>query len=287
LSQGYDYESPTIISLLEKGWAVVISDYEGLGTLGDHTYMIGASQGRVALDVIRAAQRLPQTGLSSNAPVILMGYSQGGAASSWASELACTYAPEINIIAAVSGGVPTDLEANGRFVDGTAFAGFALIASFGLNAAYDEINLTEILNEDDLELLKKSSEMCIIGTEEMDAKLGTPFTHFTDYAMFNPVDDPTWQYYMAKSKLGKVAPKFPVYLYYGVTDMIVPYEPAAELRRDWCRLGAIVEWHPSFEVHLTELYSGPHRAINWIENRIDGIPVYGNCSNSLSLISYW
>jgi predicted esterase len=279
LSQGYDYEAPTIISLLKKGWAVVVSDYEGLGTPGDHTYMVGPSQGRVALDVIRAAQSLPQAGLSANASVILMGYSQGGGASSWASELASTYAPEINIIAAVLGGVPADLEANGRFLDGTAFASFALLASVGLNAAYDEINLTEILNEDGLELLEKSSKMCLVGTEELDTKLGTPFSRFTDYALFNPVDDPTWQYYMALSKLGKVTPKFPVYLYHGIIDMIVPYAPAAELRRDWCKLGAVVEWHPSYEVHMTALYSGPNKAIKWIANRIAGKPVYGNCHN--------
>jgi pimeloyl-ACP methyl ester carboxylesterase len=277
MSQGYDYESPNIISLLERGWAVVISDYEGLGTPSGHTYMIGPSQGRVALDIVRAAQSLPQTGLSSNAPVILMGFSQGGAAAGWASELSSDYAPEINIIASVLGGVPADLEATGRFLDGTIFAGLALMASVGLDNAYDEINLAEILKENGLELLSHSKSACILETDEIATKLGTLFSKFTDYAKFNPVDDPTWQHFMAKSKLGNKKPNMPVYLYHGIFDRMVPYDPATELRQDWCEQGAVVEWHTLFEGHLTSLYSGPARAVRWMEQRFAGMPARDNC----------
>jgi pimeloyl-ACP methyl ester carboxylesterase len=281
LSQGYDYDSLRLSRLLKRGWAVVISDYEGLGTPGDHTYMVGPSQGRVALDIVRAAQRLPQAGLSSDAPVILMGYSQGGAAAGWASEISSEYAPEINIIASVLGGVPADLEATGRFLDGKAFAGLALMATVGLDAAYEEINLTEVLKEEGLELLSHSKNMCIIGLEEIETKLRSLFSHFTDFAMINPVDDPVWQHIMAKSKLGNIKPTMPVYLYHGIFDRIAPYGQAAKLRKDWCDLGAVVEWHPLLKGHLTShTRLERKRAIGWMARRFAGIPVSDNCPHS-------
>ena len=88
LSQGADYEGFIIKSLLDQGWAVAVSDYQGLGTPGLHTYMVGPAQGHAVLDMARAAQRLPGTGLSPSTPVGLMGYSQGGGAAGWAAELA-------------------------------------------------------------------------------------------------------------------------------------------------------------------------------------------------------
>ena len=86
-SEGIEYEGIGIEGLLLRGYAVAMPDYEGLGTAGIHTYMDRVSQGRATLDVVRAAQRLPGTGLTSTSPVGLMGYSQGGGAAAAAVEL--------------------------------------------------------------------------------------------------------------------------------------------------------------------------------------------------------
>jgi hypothetical protein len=45
LSRGVDYEDTTILSLIEQGWAVAVSDYQGSGTPGLHTYMVGRRRG--------------------------------------------------------------------------------------------------------------------------------------------------------------------------------------------------------------------------------------------------
>ena len=58
-----------IKAALDRGWAVAVSDYEGLGTPGQHTYVVGRSEGRAVLDMARAAQRLPGTGLTTSTPV--------------------------------------------------------------------------------------------------------------------------------------------------------------------------------------------------------------------------
>ena len=55
-------------ALLAKGFAVAQTDYQGLGTPGDHTYVIRKPSAQATLDVIRAAQRLPGTGLPTAGP---------------------------------------------------------------------------------------------------------------------------------------------------------------------------------------------------------------------------
>ena len=46
--------------MLSQGYIVVATDYPGLGTDGIHPYLIGESEGRAVLDLVRAARRLPQ-----------------------------------------------------------------------------------------------------------------------------------------------------------------------------------------------------------------------------------
>ncbi len=38
------------------GWTFVATDYEGLGTPGVHPYLVGLSEARGVLDIVRAAQ---------------------------------------------------------------------------------------------------------------------------------------------------------------------------------------------------------------------------------------
>ncbi len=85
LTQGADYEGSAIDAALQQGYAVAVSDYQGLGTPGPHTYMVGQSMGHAVLDMARAAERLPGTGLGAGTPVGIWGYSEGGAAAGWAA----------------------------------------------------------------------------------------------------------------------------------------------------------------------------------------------------------
>ena len=49
--------------LVADGYAIVATDYEGLGTPGPHPYLVGASEARSVLDAVRAATELPGTGI--------------------------------------------------------------------------------------------------------------------------------------------------------------------------------------------------------------------------------
>jgi dipeptidyl aminopeptidase/acylaminoacyl peptidase len=77
---GYDHA--LLNRWLKAGYAVVQTDYEGLGTPGDHPYLIGVSEGRSVLDMVRAARKLDS---SLGKRVVIAGHSQGGHAALWAA----------------------------------------------------------------------------------------------------------------------------------------------------------------------------------------------------------
>lgn len=62
LPNGTAMEANLIQQLTLRGWAVVVTDYEGLGTPGVHTYTVGPSAGHAMLDAARAACASPRRG---------------------------------------------------------------------------------------------------------------------------------------------------------------------------------------------------------------------------------
>nr|WP_280452817.1 lipase family protein [Nocardia cyriacigeorgica] len=86
-----DYYLDTLYPrLLEAGYAVVISDYVGLGTPGTHPYLDGPSQARSVIDGVRAARSaFPE--LSSRWAVL--GQSQGGQTALFTAHIAAADAP--------------------------------------------------------------------------------------------------------------------------------------------------------------------------------------------------
>jgi pimeloyl-ACP methyl ester carboxylesterase len=88
------YVYPLLNRWLKAGYAVVRTDYQGLGTPGIHEYLVGVSEGRSTLDIVRAAHSLD--GRISNRFAIA-GHSQGGHAALWAARLAPKWTPDLKL----------------------------------------------------------------------------------------------------------------------------------------------------------------------------------------------
>ncbi|MEA2312666.1 MAG: hypothetical protein QOE28_2634, partial [Solirubrobacteraceae bacterium] len=77
-----DYVYPLLNRWLKAGYAVVRTDYQGLGTPGAHEFLNGAEEGRAMLDMARAARKLDR---SLSKTLEIAGHSQGGHAALWAA----------------------------------------------------------------------------------------------------------------------------------------------------------------------------------------------------------
>jgi uncharacterized membrane protein HdeD (DUF308 family) len=79
--------------VLDEGWALVATDYVGLGTESPHPYLIGQGEGRSVLDAVRAARLIDDADLSDQ--TVVWGHSQGGHAALWTGAIAPAYAADV------------------------------------------------------------------------------------------------------------------------------------------------------------------------------------------------
>ena len=256
----------TVARMLSLGYAVVMTDYEGLGTPGDHPYVIGRTLGRNVLDSLRAALAFDEAGLDADLPLGIIGYSEGGHSSAWAAELHPSYAPELNLVGVASGSVPVDLESAGENIDGSIYAFFAGYGALGLNAAYPELDLDRYLTP--------LGEQYLYGlrrTSVVTAALRGPHRMSIDDIMTeNVLNLPDWQARMRENKLGGSAPTAPVYLYTSCRDPLVPPAQTRGLAAAWEAAGADVTLQevPALE-HVTGLALGTHQATRWLNQRLN------------------
>lgn len=274
--KGTTVEANLIQQLTARGWAVAVTDYEGLGTPGDHTYTVGRAEGQAVLDAARAAQRLPgavRAGVTEDSPVGIMGYSQGGQASSWAAELHSTYAPELKVKGTATGGVPADLLKVADFNNGNVGAGLILMAAVGQDAAFPELDLAKYLNDKGRHYVDFMKNNCVA----IDAIAGA-FKKISDVTVKNPLYEADWQQRLRESDLGTRRPDAPVFLYHGTLDELIPYGVGKQLRTDWCAKGAEVRWAPiPLGEHVVGAVAGAVPAADWLAGRFAGKPAHSNC----------
>jgi secretory lipase len=270
------YEASHVQALLDRGWAVAVTDYEGLGTPGDHTYVVKDAEAHAVLDLVRAAQRLPGSGIASNAPVGIWGYSQGGQAAAAVAEQESTYAPELNVVGVAAGGIPADLNVVAEHLntDGNFWFSFLAFAAVGLDTAYPELDLDSYLNQTGRDMLTAGRNACLV-----DGLLLGTGKHIEDLTTTNPLTTPRWQARINQQGLGNVGPQVPVLAYHGVVDDVIPYSQATALRDAWCARGTNLQWrdYPT-DTHASGEFSATTDAINWLNARLTNQPPTPTCN---------
>jgi dienelactone hydrolase len=150
-------------SWLKSGYAVVRTDYEGLGTPGVHPYLIGRSEGRSTLDMVRAARHLvPAIGRR----VVISGHSQGGHAALWAAALAPRWTPELRIRGTVPFAPANHLgEQSKAFpslaAPGGGLTGLIALMIRGADTAYPDLHLRRSLSVRARQLYPQTNRRCL------------------------------------------------------------------------------------------------------------------------------
>ena len=146
---------------LKAGYAVVRTDYEGLGTPGPHRYLIGASEGRGVVEIMLAAHQLYPK-LSKD--YLIGGHSQGGQASVFAASLAPKLAPKLNLKGVFSYAPASHLYEQGNAVSslGDDFKGLTALAVMILYSAAREsgVDPSTLVTAEIAALLPKIEEVC-------------------------------------------------------------------------------------------------------------------------------
>ncbi|HEX9258946.1 MAG TPA: alpha/beta hydrolase [Acidimicrobiales bacterium] len=217
-----------------KGWVFVASDYQGLGTPGDHTYLVGQAEGRNVLDSIRAAQRLPGLGTSEKSAGLVWGHSQGGGAAWFAAELAPTYAADANVKGSAAGAPAGDPGLLLSITSGGRNAGYGLMVAVGFMAAYPDL-------PGDLLTAGAKGEPLTLARTGCGGDIVAGLAGRSDLYTRQPASDPAWKKALDANRAGGIRTDVPVLVYHGEADELLPAATSKSLYDAACATGSPVE----------------------------------------------
>jgi triacylglycerol lipase len=265
----FNYEELFVATMVAHGFAIVMTDYEGLGTPPMHTYVNRLAEGQAVLDAVRAAMRLPGTSLDPHGPVAFWGYSQGGGATASAAELASSYATELHIVGTYAGAPPANLKKLFPYADGSALVGVVGYALNSAMAAYPEYAdaIRSKLTPRGEAMLDSVSRQCV-GQTLIDFAFRHLQPYFTE-AINELVNEEPFNSLFELQRIGRYKPNAPVLIDSSRYDPLVPWTAANNEEPPF--LNKLVINHA-----LPMLVDG-EPAMQWIAGRFNGLPTTPNC----------
>jgi dienelactone hydrolase len=213
-----------------EGWVVVSADYEGLGGPGAHPLLVGVSEGRSLLDAGRAAHQIP--GLYLGPTTAIAGFSQGGHAALWATQLAAEWTPEQEIVATVVGAPASEPAALASW---SAAEGSVLAAGIvaGLAVAYPDAaaNLGQVLTPNGIEVVRHWDTHCFADPVDVPPP----------YVAADPSTVEPFASLLAANTAGTTATATPLLILHGDADERVPLQHSEALLARLCAAGQVVE----------------------------------------------
>ncbi|MCW4352118.1 lipase family protein [Hoyosella sp. YIM 151337] len=267
------WETPGLNSALQQGWVVALPDHLG----PQSAYGAARLGAHITLDGVRAVQR-SQFGLGGS-PVTLAGYSGGGMTTLFAAALAPRYAPEIRLLGAAAGGVPTNLERLVSMIDDQPHPAFGLAfaAAIGLEREYPHrfptsrhlspaghALATQLRDGCTQDLLNAGSNLGIADVAPGASIVGTP--------------EALGVLHENSLRFAPETPTAPVYMWHSRNDSIIPYDDAAATAGRYCAGGTPVQFDTvGAEDHVQAAVEGAGPAMAYLESLVRGQPAPSNC----------
>jgi acetyl esterase/lipase len=263
-----DAAMPTVAGLDElvrRGYAVVATDYPGLGTDGVHPYLVGVSEGRAVLDSVRAVRAL--TGAGNRFAV--WGHSQGGHAALWTADLAGGYAPELDLVGVAAAAPATELAV--LFDDDLGTTAGQVLTALSLwswSRVYNTA-LTSVVLPHAVEPVGRIGGQCISGFVDLLVDAFAYGAIEQGFLMGDPARIAPWSTYLAESTPGSRAGKWPpVFIAQGSADTLVDPPVTTAFAIKLCRQGVNVRY---FSVpgatHDVIAQVSATKAVEWIADR--------------------
>ena len=265
--------------LVEQGWAVVATDYQGMGPKVTPMYLLGDAEGRNVLDSIRAVQEWRED--LDRSQTVLYGHSQGGQAVLFASEIQPEYAPDvyINGVTALAPGLipawPVVLKALSEDPNGTGRTYF-IMTSFGTWVEnYDWLKKEDVFSDKGLAGLPVIDQLCSDELRDYFKDRGliadflkTPFSS----ELMQAIDINT---------IGNRPLNHPLLLVQGMEDNVVLAQATPEYFSVVCQQGDVaaeLELYPQDD-HGSVVINAADSVNQWIQARFDREQPPDNCPN--------
>ena len=262
---------------LAQGYALVATDYQGLGVPGPHPYLATRSEAYSVLDSVRAVQR---SGFGLSTKVVLVGFSQGGEAVFATAGYSPTYAPELDIRGTIATGAP--------YITPEAIA--SLRATFPRDAVdpvlgygFYAMSLAEQIDPSFSvrDYLTSAASPVVLGTattcfpQTVREILAYKLTYNRIYKK-DPA--PAIDHTLPLLGYPTLSIKTPVFLGTGGEDHDAPPQMQLQLGADACAKGSTVEQHLYPELdHFGTLNGSTSDSLQFVQKALAGEKIAGNC----------
>lgn len=261
---------------LAQGFAVVATDYQGLGGPGPHPYLFWEAEGRSVLDSVRAALAAYPAQLANN--IIITGQSQGSGSAIGASRIAASYAPDLRLRATIATGVVSsfpngpvplpDMAANPA--GPTRFTVLRLVGG-SLRDAAPSADL--LMSDKGRHLLAMARETCVDEMRGHEQQQGLNMGN----AFSVPLEQLT-RLLRPTTDMSPVRLPMPVFLGTGLADRTIPplrqYAAAAAL----CQAGSSVQWKTyAGTTHNGIVNAAFEDEVTFVRRALAGLAADSNC----------
>ena len=274
----------TVASLLDTGYVVAVTDYQGLGNpSGDatyHPYLDSTTAGYNMIDSVRAAHALV---LGTSARWAAFGTSHGAQAAWAADELQQNYGSGLTLVGSAS--VSPIADVNGLAdlaAAGTLTTGQKLMLPAFLAALKDEYGGEFYLDDYRRGIVEAEWNELLAcrspGLRQRGAladRMGPD-----DLRPSTPMATQTLRGYLKKSTLPQGPAAAPMLVEYGGADQLIP--PAwTERALDYaCRMGDVIEIQRQAERGHDDVDPSP--AAHWLKERFEDVPTQNDCPSITS-----
>ncbi len=264
---------------LGQGYAVVASDYQGLGVNGGHPYLATRPAAYSVLDSIRAAQK---SGLNISKKVVVVGQSQGGGAAIGIAGFAASYAPEIDLRGTVATGSPYFTAKNPPMVRDTSTVspvfGLTLLAIHLRVLVDPSFHPEEVMTPEGYKVFAMAKSSCFDAMAK--AVVAQRLTRANAFKA-DPVQLLTGQFAIMSFPTLKL--KGAVFMGTGGKDEAAVPETQQRLRNDACAAGSVIEHHlyPDLD-HPGTVNGSLADSTPFVKKAFAGSKIAGNCGLSLN-----
>jgi hypothetical protein len=269
---GYDL---VVASLIELGFAVTLTDYEGLGHPGVHPFLVPATAAFDMIDSVRAARRLTPD-ISSR--WFAVGVSQGGQASWAANELAGEYGDGLEFMGSASLSPAVDLTGLPALADSGWLTKSQQVLLptliYGLQTTHPDLNPGNYLHGS----LARDTDMWLACTGELAQKRSTAVGALTaaNTTPATPSATAALKDALAEYALPQRRASGPMLVITGSDDETIREAWVAGAVRKACAMDDVVEFIVRPGEGHTDLNGGP-RVAQWLGERLSGAPAVNTC----------
>ena len=263
---------------LEEGYAIVATDYQGLGVPGGHPLLNNRMAAYGILDAAKAVVAgVP--GLADK--VLIIGQSQGGAGAFAAGAYAATYAPKLGVKGSIGTGVIYTVgsknvgEQDQNKVDpALAYGFYTLLAA----QQYDpSIDPRDFYTDKALPLFEQARTSCLSAL--VSDVVGTGLTPATAKKDYQGDQLKPW---LAQVSYPTLKLAQPIFIGTGAEDKTPAAATQVALMQDACKAGSVVQGHLYKGLGHSETVNASLKdSIPFARQVVSGQPVTPNCSPSV------